>query len=380
MDKTEIRKEIDGIDDQLSALFTRRMGLSAQMAEYKIANNLPLLDRGRERDIISRVTEDCPEALQTYVKLLFSDIFDMSRSYQSGMMRWQSPLPAQIEEALATTPQIFPAKAIVACQGREGAYGQFAADKLFSMPKLMYFANFADVIRAVDKGLCQYGVLPIENSLHGSVNEVYDLIGQDNRFYIVRTVKLQINHALLTKKKIDLSQIKEVVSHEQALGQCGELLKKLGNVKVTVCENTAVAAKLVADADRDDIAAIASVSCAQQYGLNVLADNVQDSDNNYTRFLCIAKNMQIFPGANRISIMFRVPHRPGSLSSILSRFAANGLNLNKLESRPIPGRDFEFTFYADVEASVYDESVRNLLAEMDASPEKFVFLGSYCEN
>lgn len=111
----------------------------------------------------------------------------------------------------------------------------------------------------------------------------------------------------------------------------------------------------------------------------MLAENIQDSDNNYTRFICIAKNMQIFPGANHLSIMFRLPHRPGSLASLLSRLAAHGLNLEKLESRPIPGRDFEFTFYADINASVYDENVRNLMAEMDASPDTFVFLGSYSE-
>ena len=111
----------------------------------------------------------------------------------------------------------------------------------------------------------------------------------------------------------------------------------------------------------------------------MVASGIQDSDNNYTRFICIAKNMQIFPGASRISILFRLPHRPGSLASLLSRLAAHGLNLTKLESRPIPGLDFEFTFYADIEASVYDESVRNLLAELDASPETFVFLGSYSE-
>lgn len=379
MDRMEIRKELDSIDDQITALFTRRMELCGQMADYKIANNLPLLDRGRERDIVSRVTETCPEELQSYVKTLFNEIFDLSRDYQSCKMRWQSTLPQQIEAALLNTPQMFPAKAVVACQGREGAYAQFAADKLFSMPRLMYFNSFADVIRAVDKGLCQYGVLPIENSLHGSVNEVYDLIGEEHKFFIVRTTKLQINHSLLTRKKADRSAIREVVSHEQALGQCAEFIKSLGNVKVTVCENTATAAKLVAESDRDDLAAIASISCAQQYGLNVLAENIQDSDNNYTRFICIAKNMQIFPGANHLSIMFRLPHRPGSLASLLSRLAAHGLNLEKLESRPIPGRDFEFTFYADINASVYDENVRNLMAEMDASPETFVFLGSYSE-
>ena len=380
MDRLEIRKEIDTLDDQLTGLFVRRMELCGQMADYKIANNLPLLDRGRERDIVSRVTENCPEEMQSYVKSLFNQIFDLSRDHQAGKMRWQSTLPAQIEKALQETPQLFPAKATVACQGREGAYAQFAADRLFSMPRLMYFNSFADVIRAVDKGLCQYGVLPIENILHGSVNEVYDLIGEENRFYIVRTVRLQVHHSLLTRRKTDLSAIREVISHEQALGQCAGFLKTLGpNVKVTVCENTAAAAKLVAESDREDLAAIASSAFAEQYGLHVVASGIQDSDNNYTRFICIAKNMQIFPGASRISILFRLAHRPGSLASLLSRLAAHGLNLTKLESRPIPGLDFEFTFYADIEASVYDEGVRNLLAELDASPETFVFLGSYSE-
>lgn len=380
MDRLEIRKEIDALDDQLTGLFVRRMELCGQMADYKIANNLPLLDRGRERDIVSRVTENCPEEMQSYVKSLFNQIFDLSRDHQAGKMRWQSTLPAQIEKALQETPQLFPAKATVACQGREGAYAQFAADRLFSMPRLMYFNSFADVIRAVDKGLCQYGVLPIENSLHGSVNEVYDLIGEANRFYIVRTVRLQIHHSLLTRRKTDLSAIREVVSHEQALGQCAEFIKTLGSgVKVTVCENTATAAKLVAESDRDDLAAIASSGCAEQYGLYVLASGIQDSDNNYTRFFCVAKDPVIYAGANRISLIIACENKPGALYDILSKLAALGINMTKLESCPVTGRNFEFIFFLELEASVHEPGVLPMLEELERSCQSFQFLGSYAE-
>jgi chorismate mutase/prephenate dehydratase len=242
----------------------------------------------------------------------------------------------------------------------------------------MYMNSFQGVFQAVDKNLCRYGILPIENSVHGSVTQVYDLMEKYN-FHIVRAIKLQVNHMLLAKNEADISKIKEIFSQEQALGQCSEFLSKLPGVKITVCANTAVAAKLVTDSPRTDIAAISSKSCAELYGLVPICDKIQNSDNNYTRFICISKQLEIYPGADKTSLMFTLPHRPGSLYNIIARFAALGLNLTKLESRPIPGRDFEFMFYFDMDASIYSKEVISLLSELDSSPEKFVFLGSYLE-
>ena len=153
----------------------------------------------------------------------------------------------------------------------------------------------------------------------------------------------------------------------------------LGGVKVHVCENTAVAAKLVSESGRTDIAAISSHNCAARYGLEIVSEHIQNSENNFTRFICIAKDMAIYPGANRISIMFTLPHQPGSLYRMISRFFAMGLNIVKLESRPIAGRDFEFMFYFDLEASAYSDEVVRLLGELENSCEQFTFLGWFAE-
>ncbi len=242
----------------------------------------------------------------------------------------------------------------------------------------MYFNSFEGVFNAVEKGLCQYGILPIENSSYGSVGTVYDLMRNYN-FHIVKSIRLRINHSLLAKPGTKLKDVKEIFSHEQAIGQCGEFLKTLKDVKITICENTARAAKMVAESERDDVAAICSRDCMELYGLESLNNNIQVSDNNYTRFICISKNLEIYPGANKISLMLTLPHRPSSLYHMIAKFAALGVNLTKLESRPVPGSDFEFMFYFDMEASVYSPELVNLLGQLENQPELFVFLGSYSE-
>jgi chorismate mutase/prephenate dehydratase len=377
MELNDIRAKIDAIDDELVSLFARRMDLALEVAKYKRQNGTPVLNKSREREIISRVTEQVPESLQGYTKVLFSTLFDLSRSYQNGLLTEMSPLATQIDQALKNTNEQFPSKAIVACQGVEGAYSQIACDKLFSLPSIMYFHRFDGVFRAVDKGLCRYGILPIENSSYGSVIEVYDLMKQYS-FHIVRSIKLHVQHVLLAKPGSEMSQISEIFSHEQAIGQCSEFLKSL-DVKVTICENTAMAAKIVAESDRMDVAAISSPSCRELYDLAVLSDSIQNTDGNFTRFICISKELEIYPGANRVSLMLSVPHRPGALYEVIAKFSALGVNLTKLESRPIPGKDFEFLFYLDLEASVYSEELIRLLCELSSAPEGIVFLGSYSE-
>ena len=198
------------------------------------------------------------------------------------------------------------------------------------------------------------------------------------KFYITHSIKLLIGHALLAPEGTSLSGVKEIFSHEQAISQCSEFIASLG-VKVTVCENTAAAAKMVSDSGRTDCAAIGSKDCAELYGLKVLESGIQNTDNNYTRFICISKKPEIYPGANKTSIMMTIPHKPGSLYNIISRFAALGLNMTKLESRPIPGSNFEFMFYFDIDASVYSENLKALLSELENDAEQFSYLGSYTE-
>lgn len=378
MDLNDYREKIDAIDDQLIGLFNERMQLAAEIARYKEEHHIGTMVKSRERSILSRISQQADPGLDSYARILFSTIFDLSRAYQNRLRTHDSALAKKIETALANTPQLFPTKGLVACQGIEGAYSQHACDKLFSFANILYFKTFEGVFQAVEQGLCEYGILPIENSSYGSVNAVYDLMRHFN-FHIVRSLKLKIDHALLTKGKKTLSDIREIYSHEQAIGQCSRFLKQHPEIKITVCENTAVAAKMVADSERQDIAAISSQDCAELYGLSVLSDQIQNSDSNFTRFICISKELQIFPGSNKISLMLSLPHRPGALYAFISKITALGLNVSKLESRPIPGKDFEFLFYFDIDASVLSPEVIQFLSELSEQPELFMFLGNYSE-
>lgn len=378
MELQELRDEINRIDERLVKAFDARMRCSLAIAKCKKENGLPVLDPGREREILNRQAGAAPEDMAMYVKLLYHTIFDISRSYQQRYMTRPTELTNRIARAIEETPKVFPKRAVVACQGVEGAYSQQACDKLFALPSIMYFKRFEGVFQAIDSGLCEYGVLPIENSSNGSVTEVYDLM-RKYRFSIVRSVRHKIDHRLLARPGVRLEDVREVVSHEQAIGQCGEFLKSLKDVKVTVCENTAAASQMVSQSGRADLAAISSPGCAALYGLEVLKAEVSNSDSNFTRFICISKSLEIYPGANKISLMLNVEHRPGALYSMIAKFSALGLNLTKLESRPIAGTDFEFMFYFDLDASVYDEAALQLLSELDEGPETFTYLGSYSE-
>lgn len=373
-----IRKEIDDIDTQIADLFKHRMEKSLEVAKYKQENNLPVFNGNREKEILHRVSEHIGEPFDGYARLLFNTMFDASKSYQNDYLARRSNLAARIEKALEETPKIFPKKAVVACQGVQGSHSQAACEKLFEVPSIMYFNSFEGVFNAVEKGLCQYGILPIENSSYGSVGTVYDLM-QNYNFHIVSSLRLRISQNLMAKAGTKLCDIKEIVSHEQAIGQCGEFLKTLKDVKITVCENTALAAKMVSESDRTDIAAISSKECLDLYGLELLKTQIQISDNNYTRFICISKKLEIYPGANKISLILSLPHVPRSLYHTIAKFAALSINLTKLESRPIPGSDFEFLFYFDLEASVYSQELINLLSQLENQPETFAFLGCYTE-
>lgn len=372
----ELRNEIDSIDNDLVKLFEKRLDTVKKITEVKAKENLSVTNRERERTIINNLTEKVSPDLSVYTKILYNTIFDISKSYQSKHMAKTTKLAEKIEYALENTEKMLPQTATIACQGTEGAYSQQACDKLFSNPSIMYFNNFRGVFDAVKLGMCKYGILPVENSVYGSVTQVVDLM-REYDFYIVKSAKIQVHHALLTKK--GTTKIKEIFSHNQAIGQCDKYLKSLKDVKITVCENTAEAAKMVAESDRDDIAAIASPVCAELYNLDIVSENINNSDNNYTRFILISKDMEIYPGADKISFSISISHKPGSLYNLISKFAAVGINLTKIESRPIPGKDFEFMFYFEMSVSVYSSDLIALLNEFENSPEQFNFLGCFTE-
>lgn len=378
MELKDFRNQIDRIDDEIVRLFQERMDVAAQIAKFKQDNGLPILQSAREREKLADVSSKAKEDMQSYLRVLYSLLFELSRTYQEKQHGKESELYKAISHAIDNTPRLFPKSASVACQGVEGAYSQIACEKLFVNPSIQYFRNFEGVFAAIEAGFCRYGILPIENSTAGSVNKVYDLMISHN-FHIVRSTRLKVDHSLLAKPGTKLSQIKEIFSHEQAINQCAAFLKGLGNVKITCCDNTALAAQTVALSERNDVAALSSRVCAELYGLATLRSAVQDEGNNHTRFLCITKDTEIYPGADKTSIMLVLPHKPGALYKVLARLFALGINLIKLESRPIPNRDFEFMFYLDLETSVYSEEFVQLMCEIGGICEEFKYLGSYTE-
>ena len=359
MDLTELRQKIDALDDSIRDAFLERMAICADIAAYKKENGLAVAHPGREREIVARLTKDMDADMATYFKIFYSGLFEVSRAYQTKKTADVGRLSDMIHKAMETTPATLPVTCTVACQGAEGAYSQLAAEKLFSIPSILHFGTFEGVFNAVAGGLCRYGVLPIDNNLHGSVTEVYDLM-KKHKVYIVKSVKLRVDHSLVARPGATLSGIREIVSHPQALGQCRGFLDSLGkDVKITEC---------------------ASSACASLYGLVELQASVADSDNNHTRFIVISKTLEIYPGANKTSIMFTLPHTPGSLFSIISKFAALGVNFSKIESRPIRGKDFEYMFYLDFEGSLADEGLLKTLDLFDAEYPGGTFLGSYSES
>ena len=378
MELNDYRKRLDEIDEEILHLFSERMDIAVEIASWKQEKSLPVLDARREKEKLQRIEEMSDPELSDYSFTLFSMLMELSRSRQNRILHRDSPETRAIETALRDTPQLFPEKAVVACQGVEGAYSGIACEKLFLRPSIFYFSSFDAVFTAVEKGLCRYGVIPVENSTAGTVNAVYDLMVKHD-FRIVRSVRIKVDHNLLVRPGTKEEDIREIYSHGQALTQCASFLQRFPNAKIIPCENTAVAAKMVAESNDPGVAALSSRSCAKLYGLEILMGSVQDSDNNYTRFICISKNLEIYPGADHTSLMMVIRDEPGTLHHVLARFYVLGINMHKLESRPIPGRNWEYRFYFDLDTSVYSPKFIQLMGELGDICEEYEYLGSYSE-
>ena len=377
MELSEIRTKIDAVDDELLRLFLERMDLAEEVAAYKNEHHLPILNKQREREILAKVTEKSGEKEQ-YAYHLFSTLFELARSRQAELISAPTKVAAQVEASLAAGGAVFPQTGLVACQGVEGANSQVACDRILPRGNIVYVKTFDAVVSAVESGLCKFGVLPIENSSNGSVRAVYELL-QAHKLSVVRSTRLCIRHELLALPGVKMDDITEIYSHEQAIGQCSKFLNGLNGVRVVPCANTAIAAKMVAESGSRHAAAISSHPCAALYGLECVNDAIQDSDNNYTRFFCITKDPIIYAGANRISLIIACDNKPGALYEILSKLAALNINMTKLESCPVSGRNFEFIFFLELEASVQAPGVLPMLEEMERSCASFNFLGSYAE-
>lgn len=375
MDLLELRNEIDKIDEQLIPLLLKRMNISQQVAKYKVERGLPVLNEQREQEILENVAEKCGEQGET-IKTVFSATMDASRALQHKIIGGGRELREEIENALVEGTLSLDGR-VVACQGVDGAYSGVTANTLFPNSPIKYYKQFEDVFEAVNKGEAVLGVIPVENSTAGSVHESYDLI-MKYRFYVVGAYDLKIEHCLCAKPNTKYEDICDVYSHPQALSQCSSFLKSFDFTGINY-SNTAAAAKLVAQSSRNDIAVICSQSAAEKYGLTIIKKNIQNSNNNQTRFIVIAKKLIIPEDANKISLIFSLAHKTGSLYRVLGRFSMAGLNLTKLESRPTQDGSFNYYFYTDIQGNVRDESTLDLICALSDELPEFEFLGNFNE-
>ena len=375
-----IREEIDAIDEEMVRLFVRRMRAADAVAASKRGSTKPVQDPAREREVLARVTKAVGPELENETQLLFTTLMSISRGRQRVDIDGEGEFARSLNAAIAETRDAFPTTATVACPGAEGGYSQQAVSAMVRVPSILYFRDFDAVFSAVEQGMCRYGVLPIENSTAGSVTQVYDLMARHD-FRIVKAMKLRIRHVLLAPRGVKLEDVKEIVSHPHALAQCSEFLRAHQKLRSIPAANTAVAAEELAASGRRDAAVIASRECADLYGLDILERDVSDATSNYTRFILISQTCEVYADANKFSFMMSLPHRAGALSDVLVRFAAAGVNLTKLESRPVTGSDFEFRFIFDFEASPRDPAVIRLLSGLACDPEieGFTFLGAFSE-
>lgn len=376
METNEIRKNIDELDRDLLPMILKRMELSAMASEDSALS--PAEIKSREREMLRWASENSG-GMEEYIHRFYSSLFELSRAYRECHSPVGAKVRAELQTALSRNMGEFPQSGMIAVQGVEGAYAQMAADRMFPRGNLMFFKSFEAVFDAVESGLCSFGIVPIENSSNGSVRGNYELLNRKN-VRIVRSERLFVRHELLAKPGTKLEDIREIRSHEQALGQCSEFLKSLGDkVKIQPCPNTAMAAELAARSEFGDIAAIASHSACELYGLTPIATRIQNSDNNYTRFICISREAEIYPGSDRISLILALKHRPGALYEILAKLTALEINLIKLESCPIVGQDFQFMFFFEMQGSVRDPRVAAMLESLEQTCESFKFLGNYSE-
>jgi len=375
MDLQECRKKLDDIDAQIVKLYEERMDICASVAEDKIKTGKKVFDRDREQQKLDAVKSLATNAFRAHgVEELFLQLMSMSRKLQYGILGdhgIHGRLPFIAVDALDVE------NATVVYQGAEGAYSQQAMFAYFGEDvKNFNVTTFRDAMLAIAEGNADFGVLPIENSSAGIVSENYDLL-EDFENYIVAEKIISIDHCLLGLEDADESMITDVYSHPQALMQCNEYLMAHPEMTRHEFQNTALAAKKIVEDGELTQAAIAGRPAAKAHGLKVLRESINYASRNSTRFI-IVTNQKIFRrDARKISICFEIPHESGSLYRILSNFIYNDINMNRIESRPIPDRPWEYRFFIDIEGNLADDGVRNALRGIREETKNMKILGNY---
>lgn len=370
MDLKELRNQIDDIDSEILKLFSKRMEVCRGVAEYKKEHDLPVMQGGREKQVLERVRANAPEDLRDGAAMLFQNIMDISKCLQNEEIE-------RTHKLFSPKPFIPENAAKIACQGTAGAYSEAACKKLFGDKPAVFYHEFEDVFNAVESGEADYGILPLENSTIGTISETYSLMSKHS-FNICSLVRVEITHCLAAAECAALETVKRVYSKEEALSQCSEYIKNHGFMRREYA-NTALSAEYVKEKNTPEAACICSKACAEMYGLKILDDRIADAYPNYTRFICFSKDYIAPADADTISVCMTVPNTPGSLYRMLTKFSIAGLNLTKIESKNIAGSDFEVLFYLDFKGSCSDEKVDALLHDFENEMTFFRFLGSFKE-
>lgn len=375
MDLSQIRTQLDEIDTQLITLFERRMYLCGEVAQFKLETNKPVFDKEREDQKLAAAQSMAgTEFNKQAVKELFTQLMTISRRYQYQLLQKSdsaSPLPFTPVDELPL------ANARIVYQGVEGAYSHAAA--------LQYFGEDADVFHvktweeamtAVENREADYAVIPIENSSAGAVSDNYDQLILHHNVIAAETM-VTVNHALLGLPGAKEEEIKTVYSHPQALMQCSQFLGSHREWRQISVENTALAArKITRDGDPTQ-AAVASETAGRLYNLSVLHPAINHHKNNTTRFLILTGEQIYRRDAGKISLCFELPHKSGSLYNMLGNFIYNGVNMLMIESRPIPGKTWEYRFFVDIEGNLSEASVKNALRSISEEASAMWILGNY---
>lgn len=367
----QIRREIDQVDSELLPLFLRRMQCAERVAQVKRQHHMPVLNPQREQEILDRVKAQAG-AYGSSAQALYAAMMAVSRERQHQLLESGGPLRALVQEAPSALSQ---PNGGVMCQGVEGAYAHMAAKAFFGEQSFSFQPTWKEVFEGVKNQQAEYGVVPVENSFAGSVTDVMDLL-LSYRFYIVGAVGLKVEHCLALPP--GRKELRRVLSHPQGLAQCSNYLTAHG-LEGVESSNTAAAAKAVAQEKPEATGAICSKEAAEKYGLEILETGIQNVKNNRTRFVVISRTPVLPAEATKISLCFSLPHVTGSLSRVLERFALQGLNLTKIESRPLPGSTFEYDFYLDFTGNLRDETALNLICALQEELPRFSFLGNYPE-
>ena len=375
MNLTECREKIDSIDSQIVSLYEERMDVCKEIAADKILNGKKVFDQEREKEKIEKVTSQAHNDFNRLgIAELFEQIMSMSRKLQYCLLNEKGVkgrIPFVEVDDIRKSPNR------VVFQGIEGSYSQEAMFAFFGKDvKGFCVDTFKDAMSAIAEGAADYGVLPIENSSAGIVSENYDLLVEYEN-YIVGEQIIDINHCLLGLNEAREEDIKTVYSHPQALMQCAEYLDGHRKMEAISTNNTAMAARMIRDENDSTKAAIASINAAERYGLSVIKQGIQTSDGNSTRFMIVTNQKVYMKGADKVSICFEIPHRSGSLYHILSNFIYNNINMNKIESRPMKDRPWEYRFFIDFDGRLSDNGVRNALLGIREETTNMKILGNY---